>query len=221
MYKVFCIKYSGWKNTRYLILNTRYSKTNGFTLIEFLVVIGMLSLTVGSILLFLTSILKGSNQASVTAELKQNMQGVLDNLEKQIRNATDVECKNSSGTPVFCSDQAASKQYLKLIRPGDDPLHIKCFPSGASTNGRIATIATTDENPGDSLYVNLTNTDPTSGVNIDCTNSQFKVLVASPGETAPKIVSVILEADQGIGAPSRKDFRADVKFDTTVSLRGY
>src|SRR3989344_4232759 len=65
---------------------------NGFTLLEFLVVIGLLSLTIGSILLFLTSVLKGTNQANVTSEVKQNGQVVLDALESQIRKATDAVC---------------------------------------------------------------------------------------------------------------------------------
>src|SRR3989344_5912333 len=69
----------------------------GFTLLEFLVVIGLLSITIGSILLFLTSVLKGTNQANITSEVKQNGQVVLDTLESQIRNATDAVCLNADG----------------------------------------------------------------------------------------------------------------------------
>ena len=45
---------------------------SGYTLIEFLIVIGILSVSIGSILLLLTSVIKGSNQANIIAEVKQN-----------------------------------------------------------------------------------------------------------------------------------------------------
>src|SRR3989344_1028540 len=128
-HKVSSIWYlvSGIKYTKYKILNTKYCKTKGFTLIELLVVLGILAAAVGASMIFLTSVLKGTNQANVTAEVKQNGQVVLDSLEKQIRGATDVECANSAGNSVDCSDASASLKYLKLVRSDEDPLHIGCF----------------------------------------------------------------------------------------------
>jgi len=66
-----------------LTINTKPRGVNlskGFTLIELLVVLGILVIGVGSTLLFLTSILRGTNQANVTAEVKQNGQAILDSL---------------------------------------------------------------------------------------------------------------------------------------------
>src|SRR3990167_2041470 len=45
LYQVFFIKEFVEKNTRYLILNTRYRKSRGFTLIELLVVITLFAIT--------------------------------------------------------------------------------------------------------------------------------------------------------------------------------
>src|SRR3989338_2133305 len=84
-----------------------------FTLIEFLVVLGILALVVGSITLFLTSVLKGTNQANVLSEVKQNGQATLDSLERQIRGAVDAEAVDSN--------------HLKIIREEAQPLHIKCL----------------------------------------------------------------------------------------------
>src|SRR3990167_9169606 len=105
--------------TRYPFWNLGFGNwqflSGGFTLLEFLVVIGLLSITIGSILLFLTSVLKGTNQANITSEVKQNGQVVLDTLESQIRNATDADCMLESGND--CLD-------VKLIRVNTDPLRI-------------------------------------------------------------------------------------------------
>ena len=176
----------------------------GFTLVEFLIVLGILALVVGSSLLFLTSVFKGSNQANVTTEAKQNGQVVLDLLEKQIRNA------------IFA--QSPSAGYIKLTGSSEDPLHIKCFPSTASTNGWIGMVASGADSPFDSSFVPLTNKDDTiSGVDIQ--NCDFRVIEATP--SLPAIVSISFGVNQGIAAPSRQDFLANVAFQTTISLRKY
>src|SRR3989344_764838 len=72
-----------------------FAKRRGFTLVELLVVLGILSATVGSTLLFLTSTLKGSNQASIVAEVKQNGQVTLDLLEREVRGANNAALVNN------------------------------------------------------------------------------------------------------------------------------
>src|SRR3990170_6397749 len=108
-HKVSSIWYlvSGIKYTKYKILNTKYCKTKGFTLIELLVVLGILAAAVGASMIFLTSVLKGTNQANVTAEVKQNGQAVLDSLEKQIRGALDARLLTGSDIPSGSSNALA------------------------------------------------------------------------------------------------------------------
>ena len=222
-HKVSSIWYlvSGIKYTKYKILNTKYCKTKGFTLIELLVVLGILAAAVGASMIFLTSVLKGTNQANVTAEVKQNGQVVLDSLEKQIRGATDVECANSAGNSVDCSDASASLKYLKLVRSDEDPLHIGCFLDSLpkTENGWIGIVDSALAYPSSTNYVSVTNKDAISGVDIqDC---NFKVSSASSGTTSPSVVSISFIVNQGIDAPSRADFLANAKFETTISLRNY
>lgn len=187
----------------------RLSKSNGFTLIELLVVLGILVIIVGSSLVILTSILKGTNKATVNAEVKQNGQAVLDTLEKDIRNAIDA--------------QAIVPNYLKIYRSsGVDPLHIKCVPGLIPTsNGWIGTVASPAVVPPvlpDSAFVSLTNKDDLiSGVHI--TGCNFNVVAAASG--SPSIVSITFVINQAVGAPSRKDFTASSEFRTTISLRQY
>jgi len=189
----------------------------GFTLLEFLVVIGLLSITIGSILLFLTAVLKGTNQANITSEVKQNGQVVLDTLESQIRNATDAVCLNQSNNNL-CSDPTASTTHIKLLRTNSNPLHVRCVASVSTTQNGKVEIAAAD-NPADADYRSITSTDIVSGV--DITNCAFTITPTSGGVSAPPIVAVNFAVSQGVDATSRSDFLANVSFQTTISLRGY
>src|SRR3990172_5431620 len=170
----------------------------GFTLVEFLVVLGLLSLTIGITLLFLTSILRGINKASVTNEVKQNGQLVVDTLERQIRNSTDAD-----------SPDGNDAKYIVLNRYDNEPLHIACFSASAELNAYIA--IRTDSAPE---YTSLTNQDPITGVDVDC--SKLDVVKPSSSETPP-FINIELILNQGKDAPSREDFLANVKFNTTIS----
>ena len=176
--------------------------TRGFTLLEFLIVIGLLSITIGSILLFLTSVLKGTNQANITSEVKQNGQVVLDTLESQIRNASDASLILTT--------------YIKLLRQNADPLHIRCV-NPAGENGRIEIAVSTDQ-PATN-FTSITSQDTVSGV--DITYCSFTIIPTSGGVSDPPIVSVSFTVNQGVDAASRADFMANVSFQTTISLRGY
>src|SRR3990167_9997632 len=160
------------KNFRQLsVVNCQLSK--GFTLLEFLVVIGLLSITIGSILLFLTSVLKGTNQANITSEVKQNGQVVLDTLESQIRNATDAECRLVSGSDCF---------DVKLIRVNADPLRIRCVdPVDRTENGRIEIASSLLDDPVN--FTSITNMDIKSGVSV--TYCKFNVVLSKEGASAP------------------------------------
>lgn len=198
----------GSKDTVNGQLTTHNRKSAGFTLIEFLVVLGLLSLTVGATLLFLTSVLKGSNQANVVSETKQNGQFVLDSLERQIRNATGAA-------------NGANTKHLVLNRLNALPLQIKCFDEVSGTsNGYIGTVE--DSNTGvpgvsDGSYSPITNIDPISGVSIqDCS---MMVQPESSGGVSPPIVTISFKVQQGVKAPSRQDFMANLDFQTRISLR--
>jgi len=197
-------------------------KSKGFTLIELLVVLGILVTAVGVSLLFLTNVLKGTNQANVIAEVKQNGQAVLDSLEKQIRGAT-------AAVEIAAGAVPGSSSGVNLTRASGNSLYIACFNSVASpaSNGWIGVADVPPGTPVDTLsnYKSVTNTDTVSGVDITCIptdppdNLGFKIVPTASG--SPSIVSISFIVNQGINAPSRADFLANVKFETTISLRQY
>lgn len=203
----------------------------GYTLIEFLIVISILSLSVGSILLFLTSTLKGANQANVTAEVKQNGQSVLDNLQTQIRGSSSVQ-PLTGGYLFNYTDSTSTTNYVGssgiwLTLSTGEKLTVLCFnySSGSLNNGWMG-VAKKPGAPNDTpesdytKFQTLTNTNPLSGVDIVCTSD-------TPGPASFKVnannnlVIINFTANQGKQAPSRADFLANAKFQTTVGLRVY
>lgn len=195
--------------------NTKYCKSCGFTLIEFLVVLGILAVTVSSTVLFLSSVLTGSNQSTITAEVKQNGQVVLDSVERQIRGAQDATTCFSTPCPLPPYD------HIKLIRADPDvPLHIKCFSATATKNARMGIAVAMGDNP--SQYTDLTNADRINGVNITgCDFRAFPAGFSAEGQAIPAVVSIKFIVSQGLDASSRQDYVASVPLQTTISLRRY
>ena len=195
-------------------------KCPGFTLVELLVVIGILGTVVGSSLLFLTDILKGSNQAEVVSEIKQNGQVVLDVIDRQIRNAESVENFTVSFmTPPVPVD------VIKLNKPNTtNGYYIACFnrdiAASPKKNGWIGIMNSPTPPALASDFLKLTNTSEVSGIDVECDTSTFAVS-GLPGGSYPQVVQVRFKVSQGVEAPKRLDFNAISEFKTTISLRRY
>lgn len=198
----------------------------GFTLVEFLIVIGILSLSVGSIMLILTTVIKGANQTNVTAEVKQNGQNVLDTVSGQIRNASDVYSLNGY-TVLFgnvLNKPSGSRSAIWVFTETGEKLTIACVDSvGTTSNGLISvyTGLATDTAPPASVtssFKPISNTDVLSGVDIDCADTTFAL---SAPTANVKVVLVDFTVNQAVQAPSRVDFKANAQFKTAISLRLY
>lgn len=187
----------------------------GFTLVELLVGLGLLALTTGSALLFLTSVFRGSNQSAVITEVKQNGQSVLDSLERQIRDASDARQMQGAELPLGAVNGAV------LTLPGARTLYAACFATTPAANGWIGLAnMQTGAVPSLSDYKSLTNnSNLIEGVDISVCS--FSVVMASTGSSSPAIVSLNFTINQGISAPSRRDFLSNAQFQTTISLRRY
>ena len=138
--------------------------SKGYSLIEFLIVIGILSISMGSVLLFLTSTIKGANQANVTAEVKQNGQAVLGDLQRQIRSATDVKVISLGELRPPGLTGVTANSGLTLTSANGGQVAILCVNADSTTsNGWIAIYKRVDSEywpPTDGAkYQSLTNTD--------------------------------------------------------------
>lgn len=72
----------------------------GFTLVELLVVVAVLSIAGILVLTIFTRSLRGSNKSQIISNIKQNGQSVLENMDKTIRNADNVVCASSNNLVV-------------------------------------------------------------------------------------------------------------------------
>ncbi len=185
-------------------VNCQRLTVNGFTLVELLVVMGILGVITGGSLLFLTSILRGSNQARIVAEVKQNGQTVLDVIDRQIRNAQSVQ-------ELASIDGSVSA--IELTLSGTSRVYLACYNGWIGIDKEPAPVLSTD-------FLSLTNRDAVSGINIECNPDSFNVL-GNPGDSYPQVVQVSFNVMQGVAAPGRVDFNASAEFKTTISLRKY
>jgi prepilin-type N-terminal cleavage/methylation domain-containing protein len=167
----------------------------GFTLIEVLVVIGVLTVVAGLGASIFSSLLRSYNKAHIVNELEQNGNFVLSIMEQQIRNAVDVR-EITNGIELTLRDGTTKKfEYV---------------PDNCSSgsNGYIT----------DSAGNVLTGTDVVTGVNI--TSASF--VVNDSGTDLPKTVDISLTVSQACDAPDRLDYQAQAHMQTTVLVRaGY
>lgn len=167
-----------------------------FTLIEVLVVIGVLTVVAGLGASIFSSLLRSYNKAHIVNELEQNGNFVLSIMEQQIRNAIDVR-EVTNGIEIVVRDAGTTKQFVYV-------------PDNCSSgsNGYIR----------DSEGNILTGTNLISGVNI--TDASF--VVNDSGTDLPKTVDISLTISQACDAPDRLDYQAQAHMQTTVLVRaGY
>lgn len=209
----------------------------GFTLLEVIVVMGVLSIIGVIILTIFTRTLKGNNKAQILVAIKQNGQSVLENMSQAIRNAHYIVCMdtntNPSGTTspnnstVVIEKNGVYTRY-RIALPSD---RTGPMPS-CQSNGCIISdnpVKEIDEDTGkeetESVLVNricpaqstmtsaqtLTDTNPQSGVSI--MGGSFTTL-------AEDSVTINFILGPGVGAHSSVTGQIDaVNFETTVQLR--
>lgn len=192
----------------------------GFTLVEILVVIAVVSVVGVIITTIFTRSLRGSNKAQIISQIKQNSQIVLENMDKTIRNADNLVCASNNPDNTLVVEKKGLYTRFRMV-----------IDTQGTTNGSIQQdhpIPTDQEsdpklfidrvcNPQDPMAsaVSLTNTSLQSGVKVITgsftRNKQagFKdavriTFIFSPGVGAPKVVAGQIDP---------------VTFETTVQLR--
>jgi prepilin-type N-terminal cleavage/methylation domain-containing protein len=175
--------------------NLKLSK--GFTLVEMLFVILVLGIVInlGSNLLF--TILRGATKVELEKEVKQNGDYAMNVMERMVRNARRVDSCGSGSLQIDNPD-GGTTTFLCLYDEGAGKIASQsgAFPAQALT-GKEVTVA--------------------SGS--DCTTSSLSFACTSLPQV-PQTVDIFftLWAGTAGGAPEQ---RAQVSFQTTVSLRTY
>ncbi len=170
------------------------SKSNGFTLIEILVVVGLLAViaTIGSNMFFTT--LRSSSKSKNLTIVKQNGDYALATIEKLIRDSEKV-ITNSDGS--VCT---TGMNKIKTKRLDGSEVEFSCEEEG-TVNGLIA-----------SNSARLTGSDvKLDSCSFDC---------SSQGEFYPQVVSIDFTLSQA-AVTTRLEEQASVSFRTTVNTRNF
>lgn len=178
----------------------------GFTLVEILVAIAIITIVGTMIVAIFASTLRGSSKAQILAVIKQNGQASMEIMDKTIRNADNVICVSSDRSAI-------------AIRKSDIYTRFKFVAPTGTANGYLQ-----QDNPvlpGDlcsGLPINslvLTDTNPQSGVSVD--SGSF--IKDKPYGTRDEI-TIKFTLKPGLGVPSALSGQIDpVAFQTSVYCR--
>jgi prepilin-type N-terminal cleavage/methylation domain-containing protein len=180
----------------------------GFTLVELLLAMALISVVTGIGVAVISTIIRSSTKASITNMVKQNGDSAIETISRSVRSAVDV-CAAEVGTNT-------GNYTIKLYPSKIDPCsaasigtigQFSCTKGASGANGSI----TKDGQP-------LTNVGPTGKpqLGVKVTYCEF---VAS--NTHPKRVKIKFILEQGDGLGSTPDTTSKETFETEVTLRNF
>ncbi len=224
----------GFTRTNFVKQNLR-----GFTLVEILVVIAVVSI-VGTILaaIFINT-LRGSNKSQILASIKQNGQAVLENMDKTIRGADNVICPalgplettKSSNTLVVLKNGCYTRYRFdndkgRILQDNPQPdSSTSCITNPPSPTPKVIKTFINDVcNDEDLVSMNsaniLTDTNLQSGVSVSVPVPAGGMFTRNRQAGLKDSITVTFALDHGISAPSSVAGQIDpVVFTTTIGLR--
>ncbi len=205
--------------------------SKGFTLIELVVVLGIMAI-LGTIMTnFLVQTVRGENKSKLVNQVKQNGQVVLDTISSQIRNSEQVICIGN-----IASGSLTLHPFDNIVLYGNGVYtQIVLNLPTATTNGDID--ETTFIGPVDSSactvahntialngVINLSDNDPINGISLDfTTQSGVKQDIFSYNANgAAQVVTIQFSGFSGVNSGSSYDLLlpGGVPFQTSIEIRG-
>ncbi len=199
------------------------ARSAGFTLVEMLVAIAIVAILGMVLTAIFVNTLKGGNKSQILANIKQNGQVVLENMDKTIRGADNVVCSSLTGNTLVVVKNGCYTRYRfkdsQIWQDNPQPdSSTSCITNPPSPTPKdIKTFTNdvcTDTDPMNSPNI-LTDTNPQSGVSVSeglFTRNRQAGLKDS--------ITVTFKLDHGISAPSSVAGQIDpVVFTTTIGLR--
>lgn len=184
----------------------------GFTLVEILVVISILTV-MGVILteIFFRSI-RGSAKAEMTSRIKQNGQTALETIDKTLRSADGIICTNTDSSVVLFVKSGVYTRYTYNV-------------ATPTINGSLSTDY---PNSGDCAAPTVSQTyltdvgsnDPKTGVSVSATAGTNGVFTRAKQAGVKDIITISFDIGVPIGLPAYLKQQIDPSsFQTTVGLR--
>jgi prepilin-type N-terminal cleavage/methylation domain-containing protein len=169
----------------------------GFTLVELLVVVALITITVGVTGDIILTLVRSYNKTKITNDIEQNANFVMLKLEKELKNATSVSALTAS-----------SVTFIKNSTSGQTVIVYEVKDVGGVRS------LVRSEDGGDEVL--LTDNDPVYGVQVgDCATSACFTQISSD----PYVVSINLNFSQSSASTNRM-FTGTTSLSTTVVVRG-
>ena len=164
---------------------------SAFTLIELVVVIGVLGILSAVAADMFINITRSYNKANVIAEIEQNGNLAISTMSNEIRSALSVSPTSGTASSIDIVDQDGATVTFSFISPaGND-------------NGYVARNG-----------LPIIDNERVTGVNV--THGMFTIV-----EADPSVVGITMTITQPKGVPGRIDYQAETTLKTSVSLRSY
>lgn len=183
----------------------------GFTLVEILVVIGVLTV-MGVILteIFFRSI-RGINKAEMISRIKQNGQTSLGIIDKTLRSADGIFCTNADGSAILFSKNGVYTRYrYNSATPTVNGSLSVDYPTSDDCSAAVV---------NQSYLTDLGSNDPKTGVSVSQTGTTG-VFVRTQTSGVKDIITISFDIGVPIGLPAYLNEQIDPSsFQTTVQLR--
>ena len=203
----------------------------GFTLVELIVVVGIMGILGVIFTNTLIQSLRGQSKVKVINEVKQNGQVILDRLSSDIRQAEDVACIGTSEL-----NPGGKNDTIVVVKQGTYARFRFILPT-SNANGLIKRsdftaeeisnpdaenlLCSTSQDIGNTYT--LTGIDPINGVSINYDNENPVFAAESPLPGYSDVVTIKFRAFQGVKAGSLFESSVSeegVSFATTIQVRG-
>lgn len=207
----------------------------GFTLVEMLVVIAVLSIVGVMITTIFVRNLRGSNKSQIISSIKQNGQAVLETMDKTIKNADNLVCiiSNTDNTVyTMVVEKGGLYTRYRLTPPQDQTVPAACLTNGciAQDNPTRQTIEGREETdpefimrvciPNDSMQSANILTDTNTQTGIKVLRGAFSEADKEQSAGFKKAVKIFFVLGAGAGAAPAVAGQIDpVTFETTMQLR--
>ena len=213
-------------------------KKSGFTLVELLVVMGVMALFGTLIVTIFSRTLKGSNKSQIIGVIKQNGQAILEKMDKTIRDSDKVVCLSQDNKTLMIVKNGIYTRYryipptangngsFKQDNPDKKSAGVNSETGLGYTEPAFVNKVCANE---DDLFdpIILTDINANTGVSIECANfSTYPLCNTSPIFKIEKAagfmdqVTINFNIRPGVGAPQSVTGQIDaVNFKTTIQLR--
>lgn len=192
-------------------------RKNGFTLVEMLVVMSVLSIVSVFILNIFTRSLRGSNKSQIIGTIKQNGQSVLDAMDKTVRNADNIVCVSNPATTLVVVKNGIYTRYRFLndfIQQDNPAKQIDSQTNKEETDSALVNRICATDDPMLQPVI-LTDTKTQTGVSV--ANGLFTRDRATGFKDQ---LTIKFDIRPGVGAPQAVAGQIDsVSFQTTIQLR--